>query len=73
MDTTNLDALRRIVPADGMDKARLFLDFAPGMSGSEIPDPYYGNIEGFERVLDLCELAASGLLDKLRSSGELSA
>ena len=32
----------------------------------EVPDPYYGGIEEFERVLDLCEAAARGLLASLR-------
>ena len=27
-----------------------------------VPDPYYGNVEGFERVLDLVEDACDGLL-----------
>ena len=31
----------------------------------EVPDPYYGGIEDFERVLDLCESGARGLLRKL--------
>jgi len=32
----------------------------------EVPDPYYGGAEGFERVLDLLEDACSGLLEALR-------
>ena len=32
----------------------------------EVPDPYYGGIEDFERVLDLCEAAARGLLARPR-------
>ena len=27
-----------------------------------VPDPYYGNAQGFERVLDLLEDACDGLL-----------
>jgi protein-tyrosine phosphatase len=32
----------------------------------EIPDPYYGGIEGFNHVLDLLEDACYGLLEKVK-------
>jgi protein-tyrosine phosphatase len=31
-----------------------------------VPDPYYGGKEGFERVLDMVEDAAQGLLGHIR-------
>jgi len=31
-----------------------------------VPDPYYGGPQGFERVLDMLEDAAKGLLESLR-------
>jgi len=31
----------------------------------DVPDPYYGGDEGFERVLDVCEAACLGLLEHL--------
>ncbi|MCT0219331.1 low molecular weight phosphotyrosine protein phosphatase [Synechococcus sp. CS-1329] len=34
----------------------------------EVPDPYYGGTEGFERVLDLLEDACTGLLEDLLAS-----
>ena len=34
-------------------------------AGGEVPDPYYGNLAGFERVLALCEAGARGVLDRL--------
>jgi len=33
---------------------------------ADVPDPYYGGPQGFERVLDLLEDSASGLLESLR-------
>jgi protein-tyrosine phosphatase len=42
-------------------KIRLFMEFSPGQE-EEVPDPYYGGASGFERVLDLVEDAARGLL-----------
>lgn len=32
----------------------------------QVPDPYYGGADGFERVLDLLEDACTGLLDRVR-------
>jgi len=42
------------------------MDFAPGMRTREVPDPYYGGPAGFERVFDLVEAAAQGLLAEIR-------
>ena len=36
----------------------------------EVPDPYYGGPEGFERVLDLLEDACHGLLNALLEGGD---
>lgn len=62
MDRQNLEYLRRYCPADYLPKLHLFLEFADGLASDEVPDPYFGGIEGFEIVLDLCENAARGLL-----------
>lgn len=62
MDRVNLAALERICPAQHRSKLKLFAEYAENFATNEIPDPYYGSIEGFERVLDLCEAAARGLL-----------
>jgi protein-tyrosine phosphatase len=32
---------------------------------SEVPDPYYGGPQGFEKVLDLLEDACESLLDSI--------
>ncbi|MDR0576231.1 MAG: low molecular weight phosphotyrosine protein phosphatase [Candidatus Accumulibacter sp.] len=63
MDRQNLEYLRDRCPPDLRDRLGLFMDFAGGAGQREIPDPYYGNAEGFERVLDLCEAAGRGLID----------
>jgi len=66
MDDTNLHALERMCPPQHAQKLRLFMDFAAGLAVREVPDPYYGGEQGFERVLDMVEQAAQGLLDHLR-------
>ena len=65
MDQDNLAALQRQCPAGHHGKLRLFLSYAPALGLLEVPDPYYGDLAGFERVLGLCEAAARGLLAKL--------
>lgn len=62
MDRINLAVLAQQCPHELRGKLRLLLDFAPTLDVREVPDPYYGNVAGFERVLELCEVAATGLL-----------
>ena len=47
-------------------KVKLVMSYARRFKEREVPDPYYGGPQGFERVLDLLEDAASGLLESLR-------
>ena len=50
----------------GRAVVRPFLDFAPHFPEREVPDPYGGDPDAFERVLDLVEEASEGLLDDIR-------
>ncbi|CCG42244.1 low molecular weight protein-tyrosine-phosphatase [Magnetospirillum molischianum] len=65
MDRGHLDLLRQCCPPDRHNRLRLFLSFAPGLGVHDVPDPYYGGTHDFERVLDLIETGAAGLLDHL--------
>ena len=65
MDESNLRNLRELCPAEYSDRLRLFLDFSGRAGERELPDPYYGGALGFERVPDLVEEAADGLLQSL--------
>jgi protein-tyrosine phosphatase len=62
MDADNLQNLQRQCPPTHEHKLRLFMSFAPGKKGVDVPDPYYGSAAGFEPVLDLCEAGVDGLL-----------
>lgn len=62
MDEENLSNMLRIAPATHAHRARLFLDYAPGTGMASVPDPYYGDAAGFERVIDLAEHGVRGLL-----------
>ncbi len=64
MDRDNLELLRQACPEEHHGKLGLFLEYASRSTNDEVPDPYYGGPEGFERVLDMIEDAADGLLDQ---------
>lgn len=66
MDNANLDNLHRICPPAQRDRVGLFMEHASRHSEREVPDPYYGGADGFERVLDMVEDAAEGLLQHIR-------
>ncbi|MEE2604014.1 MULTISPECIES: low molecular weight protein-tyrosine-phosphatase [unclassified Alcanivorax] len=66
MDNTNLADLQAMQPADVNVTLGRFLDYSTAASVKEVPDPYYGGEDGFDRVLDLIEGGADGLLDALR-------
>jgi len=66
MDRAILRELEELRPAEFAGHLGLFLDFAPELGVHEVPDPYYGGQEGFERVLDLVEAASARLIDEMR-------
>lgn len=66
MDEANLSILQRLRPRDATSHLGLFLEFAERHREREVPDPYYGGTDGFERVLDMVEDAAGGLLKHIR-------
>ena len=56
MDRGHLAALERQCPREHRGKLRMLVE------GRDVPDPYYGGPEGFERVLDMVEAGCRGLL-----------
>ncbi len=71
MDENNLAILQRLRPRDAESHLGLFLEFAERHVEREVPDPYFGGADGFERVLDMVEDAAQGLLSHLRKQHSL--
>ena len=68
MDHENLAQLEPLAAQAGFEGVlallRTFDPLAP--TNAEVPDPYYGGEGGFDEVLDLCEAACRGLLDRIR-------
>ncbi|WP_293353675.1 MULTISPECIES: low molecular weight protein-tyrosine-phosphatase [unclassified Microcoleus] len=48
------------------DKVRLMCEFCRSHDLKEVPDPYYGGPEGFDRVIDLLLDACEGLLEYVK-------
>lgn len=65
MDRLNREILLDRSPEEYRERVRLMTEFAPAGDVEDVPDPYYGGALGFERVLDLLEEAASGLLEEV--------
>lgn len=62
---THLEALR---PEGAQAQLKLFLDYHPDGTLQDVPDPYYGGQEGFERVLDMVEQTSRALLTQLKGT-----
>ncbi len=65
MDRGNLADMLAVKPDESRAQAALMLDFAAETDEHEVPDPYYGDA-GFERVYDLIDRSAQGLLRQIR-------
>ncbi|MEY8690151.1 MAG: low molecular weight protein-tyrosine-phosphatase [Leptothrix sp. (in: b-proteobacteria)] len=73
MDEDNLSWLRQRAPAGAAERCALFLPFAGRRQEPlEVPDPYYGNPAGFDRVLDLLEDACDSLVAHMAQSPRLA-
>jgi protein-tyrosine phosphatase len=70
MDRSNRNDLLRLAPDEaGQAKVALFRNYDPDSPrNADVPDPYYGEGDGFETVLDICEAACRGLLQHIREN-----
>jgi len=73
LDEGHLRELRAMAPgAEDAAKIRLLRSYAPGADADgcdlDVPDPYYGGMEGFEECLALVEEAVPGLLAEVRAA-----
>ena len=70
MDRANLAHLERLAERAGIaPRITLLRAFdATAPYGAEVPDPYAGDGDAFELVLDICERACRGLLQHVREA-----
>tara|TARA_B100001996_G_scaffold174493_1_gene133182 strand:+ start:62 stop:535 length:474 start_codon:yes stop_codon:yes gene_type:complete len=68
MDKDNLHAVKLLTKNklnSVKSKIKLILSYSKDSQLDEVPDPYYGGQNGFDKVLDLLDNAIDGLLDSL--------
>lgn len=65
MDEDNLTILKNACPAEHQHKVKLFLEYAPHLGRSDVPDPYYGGQDGFNHVFDLVTDAAESFYNSV--------
>ncbi|GAA2503948.1 low molecular weight protein-tyrosine-phosphatase [Streptomyces longisporus] len=75
LDTGHLKALRRLArTAEDAAKVRLLRSYDPAAGDDlDVPDPYYGGMDGFEECLEMVEAASEGLLAEVRRQVEVEA
>ncbi|MGW4730082.1 low molecular weight protein-tyrosine-phosphatase [Streptomyces shenzhenensis] len=68
LDSGHLKALRRMAPTEeDARKVRLLRSYDPGAGDDlDVPDPYYGGLDGFAECLERVEAASTGLLAAVR-------
>lgn len=73
MDGSNRSELLRLAPdTAGEARVELLRNFDPASArDADVPDPYYGDGDGFEKVLDICDAACRGLLQHIREKHRL--
>jgi protein-tyrosine phosphatase len=71
LDTGHLKALRRLAPTqEDAEKVRLLRSYDPAAGDLDVPDPYYGGMDGFQECLEMVEAASEGLLAAVREQVE---
>ena len=68
MDNENLDAVKSLISGNinhVNTKVKLILSYSKKTHLKEVPDPYFGGQDGFDKVLDLLDDAIDGLIDSL--------
>lgn len=66
MDWDNHALLQQKAGRQHHHKIKLLMSFATEHESAVVPDPYYGNADGFDVVLDYVEDAATNLVDFVR-------
>lgn len=75
MDHQNLEDIQAVMHQAGLEydetclraKVTLMSEHDPEYSKQALPDPYYGGLDGFERVLDQCESSSRAWINVFKS------
>lgn len=73
-DTSNHRNILSITPKELHPKVRMVSDYLPKTSAffgaTSIPDPWGGDADDYEQVINMCEDAANGLLDLIAKNNQ---
>jgi len=67
MDNENYHILQEICPEEHRHKISMVMEFAPESDVVEVPDPYFSNLAGFERVFNMLEVAIKGVVEHIHT------
>lgn len=68
MDKSNMsDVLELSVNESDTAKVKLILNESDPGSDAEVPDPYFGGLEGFEQVYDILDKATDSIIEKIKN------
>jgi protein-tyrosine phosphatase len=66
MDRENLENIKSLDTQNRYsDKIKLMREYDPLPDNSEVPDPYYGGMDGFQHVFEVVKRSCEKLLDEL--------
>ncbi len=65
MDRSNFEDLQLIQPAGSKASLKMMMQYHPEARPDEVPDPYYGGMDGFTYMCNLLESATQGLLKEV--------
>lgn len=72
MDEDNMSKMLQNCPTKHQHKIHLFMTFSETSPGiTEVPDPYYGDKEDFDKAYDFIDRAAQGFLKHLQKNHSL--
>lgn len=67
MDSENLSNIRQADRKNKFeDKIKMMREFDPRPEDGEVPDPYYGGLDGFDNVFQVLDRSCEALLNELK-------
>ncbi len=68
MDRSNYENILRVPGKEGGADVRMLLSYLPNCNEEDVPDPYYGGVDGFEHVYNLVKDACEQLFQDLEKA-----
>ncbi|MET0106714.1 MAG: low molecular weight protein-tyrosine-phosphatase [Sedimenticola sp.] len=65
MDQRNFESVTELCPPEYRDKISYVMSYSENPSEIEVPDPYFGNIAGFERVYSMLDKSMKNFVNRL--------